>query len=57
MNFERFNFAYRVIDNEIVEITSKEEIGAIENALENTSNKIKIHLKQSVRIICTKTYS
>ncbi len=48
--FERFNFAYRVIDNEIVEITSKEEIGAIENALENTSNKIKIHLKQALEL-------
>ena len=33
--FKRLNFAYRIIDNKIVEITSEEEIAAIEESLEN----------------------
>lgn len=33
--FERLYFAYRVVNNEIVEVSSKEEIITIENALQS----------------------
>lgn len=38
--FKRLNFAYRVIDMEIAEITSEEEIVAIEEALRDSQNNI-----------------
>ncbi len=46
--FERLNFAYRVVDQEIVEITSKEEISAIENAMQNATSNIKVHLRKAL---------
>lgn len=46
--FERLNFAYRIIDNKIVEITSTEEIAAIEESLENEKDNIKVHLKKAL---------
>ena len=46
--FERLNFAYRIIDNKIVEITSAEEIAAIEESLENEKENIKVHLKKAL---------
>lgn len=48
--FERLNFAYRIIGQEIVEITSKSEIVAIEDAITNTSRNIKIHLNRALEL-------
>lgn len=45
-HFERLNYAYRVVDKEIVEITSKEEIVAIEDALKDSTDNIRMHLSK-----------
>lgn len=42
--FERLNFAYRVIKQEIVEITSEQEIKAVEDAIDESPRNIQIHL-------------
>ena len=42
--FERHYFAYRYIDGHIVEITSEEEIKAIEEALTTPTEGVKTHL-------------
>ena len=49
-HFERLNFAYRVINKEIVEITSKEEIAAIEDALQNSTANIRMHLSKALEL-------
>ncbi len=48
--FERLNFAYRVVNNEIVEITSKEELVAIESSMHNSPKNIKIHLNNALEL-------
>ncbi|MGP1469860.1 MAG: AbiJ-NTD4 domain-containing protein [Hoylesella shahii] len=49
-HFERLHFAYRVIDKQIVEITSKEEITAIETAMQNSTDNIKMHLSKALEL-------
>lgn len=49
-HFERLNFAYRVVNKEIVEITSKEEIAAIEDALQDSTANIKMHLSKGLEL-------
>ena len=49
--FKRLNFAYRVIDNKIVEVTSEEEIITIETALRNSSNGVKEHLQTALSLL------
>ena len=49
--FKRLNFAYRVIDNQIVEVTSEEEITTIETALHNSSDGIKEHLQTAMKLL------
>lgn len=49
-HFERLNFAYRVVDKEIVEITSKEEIAAIEDALKDSTANIRMHLGRALEL-------
>ena len=46
--FERLNFAYRVVGREIIEITSKQEIKAIECAIDNSPRNIQIHLNSAL---------
>ena len=48
--FERLNFAYRVVGKEIAEITSQNEIGAIEDAMEKASHNIKMHLNKALEL-------
>jgi hypothetical protein len=48
--FERLNFAYRIVDKEIVEINSEEEIQAIETAIDNSKNNIKAHLSKALEL-------
>lgn len=48
--FERLNFAYRVVEQEIVEITSKSEIATIDEALANSSYNIKMHLSRALEL-------
>ena len=49
-HFERLNFAYRVVNKEIVEITSKEEITAIETALQESTDNIRMHLSKALEL-------
>lgn len=46
--FERLNFAYRIVGREIIEITSKQEIKAIECAIDNSPCNIQIHLNSAL---------
>lgn len=48
--FERLHFAYRIVNKEIVEITSEEEIIAIEDALKNSTDNIKTHLNNALEL-------
>lgn len=46
--FERHNFAYRIIDGRFEEITSKKEIESIEEALTNTIDGVRKHLQTAL---------
>lgn len=48
--FERLKYAYRIIDNKIVEITSKEEITTIENVLTKSKDNIRVHLSKALEL-------
>jgi hypothetical protein len=48
--FERLNFAYRILNNEIVEVSSKEEIITIENALQSKQKNIRVHLNKALEL-------
>lgn len=49
--FERHNFAYRVVNNRIVEITSKEEIESIDKALTTPVDGVKTHLQTALKLM------
>lgn len=46
--FERLNFAYRIVEGVIVEITSEQEIKAIECAIDNSPRNIQMHLNSAL---------
>lgn len=46
--FERLNFAYRIVNHKVVEITSKVEIQSIEQAQRNSENNIQMHLGKAL---------
>lgn len=48
--FERLNFAYRVVGTEIVEITSKEELTAIETSMHDSPTNIRVHLNNALEL-------
>lgn len=48
--FERLHFAYRIINDEIVEINSKEEIQSIERALIEAPSNIRTHLSKALEL-------
>ncbi len=49
IEFERHNFAYRLINGNIVEITAECEIEAIGNAINNSKNNVRTHLQEALR--------
>jgi hypothetical protein len=49
--FERHNFAYRVVKNRIIEITSKEEIESIHHALTTPIEGVKTHLQTALKLM------
>ncbi len=51
--FEKENYAYRIINNEITAITSEQEIQSIEDALENTNqySGVQQHLNQALKLM------
>lgn len=48
LEFERHNFAYRLIDDHIVEITSESEIKSIEEAINNSGDNVRVHLQNAL---------
>ena len=48
--FERLNFAYRIINDAIVEITSEQEIKTIEIAIDNSARNVKMHLNRALEL-------
>lgn len=46
--FERLNFGYRIVENQIVEITSEQDINAIESAIENNKDNVRLHLNNAL---------
>lgn len=48
--FKRLHFAYRIVNNEIIEITSEEEIKAIESALKDSTDNIRTHLNSALEL-------
>ena len=49
--FERLNFAYRIVKGKIVDITSEGEIAEIEKAIEDSSENIRKHLTNALALL------
>lgn len=52
--FERLNYAYRFVEEEIVEITSKEEVSAIEVAINKSDKNVRTHLQSALNLLAKK---
>lgn len=48
--FTKLNFAYRIVNKEVVEISSEEEIKTIETALNTSKDNIRIHLNNALEL-------
>lgn len=48
--FERLNFGYRIVDDEITPITDNQQIESIETALENNKQNIRLHLNNALKL-------
>lgn len=46
--FERHNYAYRIVDGKVVELTTPEEIKSIETAIGQSKDNIKQHLAKAL---------
>lgn len=51
--FKRLDYAYRVVDDQIVEITDQEEIAAIEAAIRQTS-AVGAHLSEALKLLSSR---
>lgn len=51
IEFARLNYAYRIVDHFIVEITSEEEISAVEQAIDSNSDNIRVHLTSALELM------
>lgn len=49
--FERLNYAYRIVENKIIPLTSEEEIKAIEVALTNENDSVRFHLNKALELL------
>ncbi len=49
--FERLNYAYRIVENKIIPLTSEEEIKAIEVALTNENDSVHFHLNNALVLL------
>lgn len=54
--FKRHNFAYRIVDKKIVEITSENEIVSIETAIADSTNNIRLHLNKALELYSLRPY-
>lgn len=53
-DFERLNYGYRIINNLVTPITSKEEIKSIEEAIGSAKDNIKEHLNSALKHLADK---
>ena len=53
-DFERLNYGYRIINNLVTPVTSKEEVNSIEEAIGSTKNNIKEHLNSALKHLADK---
>ena len=49
--FARLNYAYRIVDHFIVEITSEEEIKAVEKAIDTSDDNVRTHLTNALELM------
>lgn len=54
LEFKRLNFAYRIINTQIVEISSEEEIKTIQTAIDQSQDNVKLHLQQSLQLLANR---
>jgi len=52
--FDRLNYAYRIVDKEVVEISSDLEIAAIETAIDKNESNVRLHLQSALRLLAEK---
>lgn len=53
-DFERLNYGYRIINNLVTPVTSKEEVNSIEEAIGSAKNNIKEHLNSALKHLADK---
>lgn len=53
-SFERLNYGYRIINNLVTPITSKEEVSSIEETLNSAKDNIKEHLNSALKHLADK---
>ena len=53
-SFERLNYGYRIVNNLVTPITSKEEVSSIEEALYSAKDNIKEHLNSALKHLADK---
>ena len=53
-DFERLNYGYRIINNLVTPITSKEDINSIEEAIGSSKDNIKEHLNSALKHLADK---
>ena len=53
-DFERLNYGYRIINNLVTPITSKEEVDSIEEAIDSSKDNIKEHLNSALKHLADK---
>lgn len=49
------NYAYRIVDHYIVEITSEEEIKTVEKAIASNSDNVRVHLTSALELMSKRT--
>lgn len=54
--FKRHNFAYRLVNGKIVEITSDNEIKSIEEAINTTKSNARTHLQNALEKLSPSNY-
>lgn len=54
LEFERLNYGYRIVDHLIADITSTEEMQAIETAIANSKDNVREHLDKAIELYSNK---
>ena len=54
--FERLHYGYRIVGNKVATITSETEIKAVEKALSESKDNIKVHLSEALKLFSDKEH-